>query len=46
MWKSMEQKKEGSYAAPWLEKRKQSSKELTSDIDYMTMLAELSRGQQ
>ena len=42
----MEQKKEGSYAIPWLEKRNQSTKDTKDDIDFLTMLAELSRGQQ
>ncbi|MBO7372900.1 MAG: hypothetical protein J6W44_02205 [Oscillospiraceae bacterium] len=42
----MEQKSEGSYAAPWLEKRKQSSTETIDDTDYWAMLQELSRGQQ
>ena len=42
----MEQKSEGSYAAPWLEKRKQSSTDTIDDTDYWAMLQELSRGQQ
>lgn len=42
--KTMEQKKEPNYADSWLEKRKKSKPE--PDDDFLTMLNELSRGQQ
>ena len=40
----MEQKNEVDYTAPWLKKREQSKQD--PDNDFLTMLAELSRGQQ
>ncbi len=42
----MEQKNDGSFADSWLERRKQTSTETINDTDYITMLQELSRGQQ
>ncbi len=39
----MEQQSETNYAESWLEKRNHSKPEV--DDDYMTMLAELNRGQ-
>ena len=40
----MEQKNEVDYTAPWRKKREQSKQD--PDNDFLTMLAELSRGQQ
>ena len=40
----VEQKKEPNYADSWLEKRKKSKPE--PDDDFLTMLNEISRGQQ
>ena len=40
----MEQKNEIDYAASWLEKRERSKQD--PDSDFLTLLAELSRGQQ
>ena len=40
----MEQKNDGSYAVRWLENRKKSETE--PDDDFLTRLAELSRGPQ
>ena len=40
----VEQKKEPNYAESWLEKRKKSKPE--PDDDFLTMLNEISRGQQ
>jgi hypothetical protein len=42
----MEQKNDGSFATPWLERRKQTGSETINDTDYLNMLQELSRGQQ
>ncbi len=42
----MDQKNDSAYVIRWLEKRNQTPKDAKEDIDYLTMLAELSRGQQ
>ena len=42
----MEQKNDSAYVTRWMEKRSQSPNDAKEDIDFLTMLAELSRGQQ
>lgn len=42
----MEQNNESTLATPWLERRKSTDTSTINDIDFWTMLEELSRGQQ
>ncbi len=40
------EKQESTYTSPWLERRKQSTKEIIMDPDFIAMLEELCRGPQ